>query len=75
MLRNRKNYAIAAGGLLLVGLAAFAYYKYSRLSPEEKQDLVNNLKERGRRLFGQFMEDQGIEYQSNRFVEGYEYMV
>ena len=72
MSRNKKNYAIAAGGLLLVGLAAIAYYKYSRLSPEEKHDLVANLKDRGRKLLG-YMENQENEYEGHKFEYGSEY--
>ena len=53
MLTKKRNYSAPAGGLLLAGLAAFAYYKYSKLTTEEKQDLVSNLKERGKKLFGQ----------------------
>ena len=33
MLRNRT-------GLLLAGLAAFGYYKYSKMTPEQKNSLV-----------------------------------
>lgn len=29
------------GPLLLAGLAAFGYYKYSKMSEQEKKDLVN----------------------------------
>lgn len=43
------------GALLLAGVAAFAYYKYSKMSPDQKKDLVNGLKEKGKKIFGQFM--------------------
>lgn len=33
MLRNKT-------GLLLAGLAAFGYYKYSRMTPEQKNSLI-----------------------------------
>lgn len=46
---------IPKGGLLLAGLAAFAYYKYSKMSEQEKRDLVNNLKEKGQKLYDQYM--------------------
>lgn len=46
------------GGLLLAGLAAFAYYKYSRMSPQQRKDMVDGLKEKGRKIFGQFMPGQ-----------------
>jgi hypothetical protein len=39
MLRNKT-------GLLLAGLAAFGYYKYSKMTPEQK----NNLIEKGKGL-------------------------
>ena len=39
MLRNRT-------GLLLAGLAAFGYYKYSKMTPEQR----NNLIEKGKGL-------------------------
>ncbi|MGN6616992.1 MAG: hypothetical protein ACTHJ5_07420 [Ilyomonas sp.] len=46
---------IPKGGLLLAGLAAFAYYKYSKMSDQEKRDLVNNLKDKGQKLYDQYM--------------------
>jgi len=46
------------GGLLLAGLAAFAYYKYNKMSPQQRTDMVNNLKEKGKKIFGQFMPGQ-----------------
>lgn len=46
---------IPKGGLLLAGLAAFAYYKYSKMSEQEKHDLVNNLKEKGQKLYDQYV--------------------
>ena len=36
--------------LVIAGLAAFAYYKYSRLSEEEKRNIVNDIKETGRNI-------------------------
>jgi hypothetical protein len=43
------------GGLILAGLAAYAYYKYNKMSPQEKEDLVGNLKEKGRKLVDQYL--------------------
>jgi len=43
------------GGLILAGLAAWAYYKYSKMSEDEKRNMVNNLKEKGRKLYDQYM--------------------
>jgi peptidoglycan/xylan/chitin deacetylase (PgdA/CDA1 family) len=42
-------------GLLLAGAAAFAYYRYSKMSPEQRKGMVDNLKERGKKIFGQFI--------------------
>ena len=36
--------------LVIAGLAAFAYYKYSRLSEEEKRNIANDIKETGRNI-------------------------
>ena len=44
---NRKSNA----PLLLAGLAAFAYYKFNKMSPEQK----NELKERGRGLADKYL--------------------
>jgi len=41
--------------LLLAGAAAFAYYKYSKMSPQQRKDMVDGLKEKGRKIFGQFI--------------------
>jgi hypothetical protein len=52
MLQNRRP---PKGGLLLAGLAAFAYYKYSKMSEEQKRNLVSGLKEKGQKLYDQYM--------------------
>ncbi len=36
------------GALLLAGLAAFAYYKYTKMSAEQKETIKNNIKEKGK---------------------------
>ncbi len=36
--------------LVIAGLAAFAYYKYSKLSEEEKRNIANDIKETGRNI-------------------------
>ena len=41
--------------LVLAGLAAYAYYKYSKLSPDEKRDLTGSIKEKGKKLFNQYV--------------------
>ncbi len=52
MLQNRR---VPKGGLLLAGLAAFAYYRYSKMSEEQKRNLVSGLKEKGKKLYDEFM--------------------
>jgi hypothetical protein len=48
-------FGIPKSGLLVAGLAAFAYYKYSQMSEDQKRDLVNNLKEKGQKLYDQYV--------------------
>lgn len=43
------------GGIILAAIAAFVYYKYSKLSEEKKRDLVNNLKQKGQKLYDEHM--------------------
>jgi hypothetical protein len=68
MLKGRRNFAAPAGGILLAGLAAFAYYKYSKLTTEEKQDLMGNLKERGRKLVEQFSGNKNNQFQGSQYM-------
>ena len=42
------------GTLLLAGAAAYAYYRYSKMSAEQKRDLTNNLKNKGTQILDQF---------------------
>jgi len=39
-------------GLLLAAAAAYGYYKYSKMTEEQKRDLANTIKEKGRKIFG-----------------------
>lgn len=55
MIQNKK---LPAGGLLLAGIAAFAYYKYSKLSSEEKENLVGDLKAKGQKLYDEYMPEK-----------------
>jgi hypothetical protein len=56
MLPNRK---IPKGGaLILAGLAAFAYYKYSKMTPDQKNSLVGGIKEKGQKLFDEYAPQQ-----------------
>jgi hypothetical protein len=43
------------GGLVIAGLAAYAYYKYSKMSAEEKSNLMSDLKEKGQKLYEQYV--------------------
>ncbi|MEO6813277.1 MAG: hypothetical protein ABI172_05065 [Ginsengibacter sp.] len=51
MSQNKKSSA----PLLLAGLAAFAYYKYSKMSPEQKHDLAGSIKEKGRKIYEKYI--------------------
>jgi hypothetical protein len=48
MLQNKKR---PTGTLLLAGLAAWAYYKYSKMSDEQKKNLVGGWKEKGKKFY------------------------
>jgi hypothetical protein len=37
--------------LLLAGLAAYGYYRYSKMSADEKEKLVGGLKEKGKKFY------------------------
>lgn len=70
------RYGKSTGGLLLAGLAAFAAYKFSRMSPQQKKDLVDNIKNRGRNIFGRFMpgnRTSGATANGQHFGEGSQY--
>ncbi|HEX2534314.1 MAG TPA: hypothetical protein VHK69_11300 [Chitinophagaceae bacterium] len=41
------------GTLLLAGAAAFAYYKYSKMSPDQKNKLMGDLKNTGKKVYDQ----------------------
>lgn len=43
------------GALILGGVAAYAYYKYSKMSVQEREDMVNNLKQRGKKLYEDYV--------------------
>jgi hypothetical protein len=46
---------LPSGGLLLAGLAALAYYKYTTMSEDEKRNLVSGLKEKGQKLYDEYI--------------------
>ena len=45
---------MSKGTLILAGLAAFVYYKYSRLSEDQKNKLIVTLREKGKKLYDQY---------------------
>lgn len=53
MLRNRSMKPI-----VLAGLAAAAYYAYSKMTPEQKENLFGNLKKQGKDLLGRLFPNQ-----------------
>ncbi len=50
---NRSKFG--TGGLVLAGLAAYAYYKYSKMSQQEKDSMVSNLKDKGQKLYDEYV--------------------
>ncbi len=43
--------------LLLAGVAALAAYKYSTMSEAEKKELIEKLKQKGKKVYDQFAPD------------------
>lgn len=60
------------GALILAGLAAFAYYKYNKMNPQQRKDLVDGLKEKGRKIFGSIIPGSTSETES-RAANGYSF--
>lgn len=48
MLRNKN----AVKPLVLAGLAAAAYYAYTKMSPEQKENIFGSIKKQGKDLLG-----------------------
>ena len=77
MLQNRKS----TGAFLLAGLAAYAYYKYSKMSDDQKKNIVGDLKEKGKKLYDQYapqevkdiFENKGGGQPNNNFGNGSSY--
>lgn len=46
------------GKFILAGLAAFAWYKYSKMSKEEKSKLGNDIKTRGQQVYDQYVPEE-----------------
>jgi hypothetical protein len=78
MFNNKK---LPAGTLLAAGLAAFAYYKYSKLSDEQKNNLVGDLKQKAQDLYDRYapaelkdvLNKKGPSTASSTFGEGSDY--
>ena len=43
------------GGLVLAGLAAYAYYKYNKMTPEERRQAMSGIKEKGQKLYDDYV--------------------
>lgn len=52
---NYKKSSGGTGALLAAGLAAFAYYKYSKMSEDQKRNLVSDLKDKAQNLYDQYV--------------------
>lgn len=52
MLKNRNS---NSGSLLIAGLAAFAYYKFSKMTPDERRNLVDSLLAKGKKLVDDYV--------------------
>ncbi len=52
MFHNKK---LPAGALLVAGAAAFAFYRYSKMSTEEKSKIVSDLKEKGKNFYDKYL--------------------
>ena len=50
-MRNKSSFTT----LLLAGAAAYAYYKYSKMTPDQRKSFVGNLKQKGKDLMDQYM--------------------
>ena len=80
MLQNRRS---NSGSLLLAGLAAYAYYKYSKMSPAERSNLFETLKAKGKKLVDDYVpanikdkfmkQDTGTAAANSHFGEGSNY--
>jgi len=77
-------FRIPKAGLILAGLAAFAYYKYNQMSEEEKRNFADNLKQKGQKLYDDYVPDnvkhmfdnlgkKTSDFTQSHFGEGSEY--
>gem|GEM_PF-4884143 len=42
-------------GLIILGLIAFAYYKYSKMTEQEKSDIARHIRETGKKVIEEFV--------------------
>ncbi len=49
------NKKLPSGTLLVAGLAAYAYYKYNKMTEEEKRTMVNDVKQKGQKLYDEYV--------------------
>ena len=49
------NKKFSTGGLVLAGLAAYAYYKYNKMSMQDKDNIISSLKEKGQKLYDEYV--------------------
>ena len=80
MLQNKRS---NSGSLLLAGLAAFAYYKYSKMTPAERSNLFETLKAKGKQLVNDYApaevkdifmkQNSGTAAANSHFGEGSDY--
>jgi hypothetical protein len=47
--------------IVLAGLAAAAYYAYTKLTPEQKENMLGSIKKTGKDLFGKIWPSQNGE--------------
>jgi hypothetical protein len=45
---------IKIGALIIGGLAAYAYYRFSKMDGKEREDMINNLKQKGKKLYDDY---------------------
>ena len=64
---------VPTGMFVLAGLAAFVYYKYSKLSEEERDTLVADLRETGKKLYDQFVPERLKNLFTKKNNMGYDY--
>ena len=63
-----------AASILLAGVAAYAAYRFSKMSPEQKKDMTDNLRNQGKKILDRFMpQEKGASGSGQHFGEGNQY--